>query len=159
MPVQPSLDRYDEAILEILQRDNATPQRVIAEAVSLSAPAVQRRIRRLQESGVIRANVSLLDPDKVGLPLTILIAVQVVSERVADVAPFQRRLQEESAVQQCYTVAGETDYVLIVSVKSMQAYEELTNRLFGDDDNIKHFRTSVALKRLKVGTAVPLDQR
>jgi Lrp/AsnC family transcriptional regulator, leucine-responsive regulatory protein len=159
MPMQPSLDRYDEAILEILQQNNTTPQRVIAEAVNLSAPAVQRRIRKLEENGVIRANVALVDPDKVGLPLTILIAVQVVSERVADVAAFQRRLQEESAVQQCYTVAGETDYMLIVSVKSMQAYEALTDRLFGDDDNIKHFRTSVALKRLKVGTAVPLAHR
>jgi DNA-binding Lrp family transcriptional regulator len=54
-------DSFDRAILAILQRDNATPQREIAESVSLSAPAVQRRIKRLEETGVIRANVAVLD--------------------------------------------------------------------------------------------------
>ena len=61
MPATPALDRFDIAILDILQTDNTTPQRVIAQAVNLSAPAVQRRIQRLKDSGVIRANVAVLD--------------------------------------------------------------------------------------------------
>ena len=68
-----ALDSFDRAILDILQRDNTTPQRAIGEAVNLSAPAVQRRIRRMEEEGVIQANVAVVDPHKVGRPLTIIV--------------------------------------------------------------------------------------
>lgn len=66
------LDSFDLAILSILQRDNTTPQRVIGEAVNLSAPAVQRRIRPMEEVGVIQANVAVIDPIQVGQAITIL---------------------------------------------------------------------------------------
>lgn len=156
MPDPVSLDRFDRAILALLQRDNSTPQRVIAEAVNLSAPAVQRRIRRLQDSGVIRANVALLDPDSVGLPLTLVVEVRMVGDCRDRVGAFRRRVEAEDAVQQCYDVTGEADYVLIVSVASMRDYEALTERLFGGDDNVQRFRTQVVLKRIKVGMALPL---
>lgn len=151
-----SLDRFDRAILALLQRDNHLPQRVIAEAVSLSAPAVQRRIRRLEECGVIRANVALLDPDLVGLPVTLVVDVRMVSDCRSSLAAFRRRVDVEDAVQQCYDVTGESDYVLIISVASMRDYEALTERLFGSDDNVQRFRTQVVLKRIKVGMALPV---
>ena len=75
-----SLDAFDIAILDILQQDNTTPQRAIAEAVHLSPAAVQRRIHRLNATGVVRANVALLEPTRVGQMLTILVEVQLVSE-------------------------------------------------------------------------------
>jgi hypothetical protein len=77
MTTPAALDRFDLAILDILQADNTTPQRAIAQAVNLSAPAVQRRIQRLKDSGVIRANVAVLDPVKVGKPLTIVLEVHL----------------------------------------------------------------------------------
>ncbi len=77
MATPTALDRFDLAILDILQADNTTPQRAIAQAVNLSAPAVQRRIQRLKDSGVIRANVAVLDPVKVGKPLTIVLEVHL----------------------------------------------------------------------------------
>ena len=77
MPQSPSLDSFDLAILAILQRDNTTPQRLIGEAVNLSAPAVQRRIRRMEETGVIHANVAVVDPAKVGQPITLFVEVEV----------------------------------------------------------------------------------
>jgi DNA-binding Lrp family transcriptional regulator len=73
-----TLDSFDLAILNILQRDNTTPQRVIGEAVSLSAPAVQRRIRQMEEAGVIQANVAVVGPAQVGQAITIF--VEVISE-------------------------------------------------------------------------------
>ena len=76
-----SLDAFDIAILDILQQDNTTPQRAIAEALHLSPAAVQRRIHRLNATGVVRANVALLEPTRVGQMLTILVEVQLVSER------------------------------------------------------------------------------
>ena len=158
MPASPPLDRFDLAILDILQADNTTPQRVIAQAVHLSAPAVQRRIRRLQDSGVIRANVALLDPAKVGLPLTIVLEVHLENERPDRTAPLRARIAAEEAVQQCYSVTGEADYLLVVSVASMADYEALTRRLFDGDDNVRRFRTSVALASLKTGLRVPLHK-
>ena len=157
MPPSPALDRFDLAILDILQTDNTTPQRVIAQAVNLSAPAVQRRIQRLQNTGVIRANVAVLDPEKVGKPLTIIVEVHLENERPDRTAPLRARIAAEDAVQQCYSVTGEADYLLVVNVASMVDYEALTRRLFEGDDNIKRFRTSVALASLKTGLRVPLD--
>lgn len=154
MPIH--LDRFDRAILEILQNDNTTPQRVIAQAVALSAPAVQRRIQRLQASGVICANVAVLDPAKVGVPLTIILEVHLENERPDRTAALRARIAAEDAVQQCYSVTGEADYLLLVNVASMADYEALTRRLFEGDDNVKRFRTSVSLGCLKAGLRVPL---
>ena len=157
MSTPATLDRFDLAILDILQADNTTPQRAIAQAVNLSAPAVQRRIQRLKDSGVIRANVAVLDPVKVGKPLTIVLEVHLDNERPDRTAPLRARMAAEDAVQQCYSVTGEADYLLVVNVASMANYEALTRRLFEGDDNIKRFRTSVALSSLKTGLRVPLD--
>lgn len=157
MTTPAALDRFDLAILDILQADNTTPQRAIAQAVNLSAPAVQRRIQRLKDSGVIRANVAVLDPVKVGKPLTIVLEVHLDNERPDRTAPLRARIAAEDAVQQCYSVTGEADYLLVVNVASMADYEALTRRLFDGDDNIKRFRTSVALASLKTGLRVPLD--
>ena len=158
MPVALPLDAFDIAILDILQKDNSVPQRAIAEAVHLSAPAVQRRIRRLQDSGVIRANVAVIDAAKVGLPLTIIIELHLENERPDRTAPMRARIAAEPAVQQCYSVTGEADYLLIVTVASMADYEALTRRLFEGDDNIRRFRTSVTLGWLKSGLQLPLDK-
>ena len=157
MTTPAALDRFDLAILDILQADNTTPQRAIAQAVNLSAPAVQRRIQWLKDSGVIRANVAVLDPVKVGKPLTIVLEVHLDNERPDRTAPLRARIAAEDAVQQCYSVTGEADYLLVVNVASMADYEALTRRLFEGDDNIKRFRTSVALASLKTGLRVPLD--
>lgn len=156
MATAPVLDSFDHAILALLQRDNTLPQRQIAEAVHLSTPAVQRRIRRLQDSGVIAANVAVIDASRVGRPLTIIVEVRVVSEQREKVAPFRRRVQDDPAVQQCYAITGDSDFLLLLSAASMDEYEAITERLFGGDDNIERFRTSVALGTLKRSFDVPL---
>ena len=96
-----ALDRFDLAILRELQRDNQVPQRLIAEAVGLSSPAVQRRIRRLNESGVIQANVAVVDPHKVGNPITLLVAVEMESERSEILDAAKRSFASAPEVQQC----------------------------------------------------------
>ena len=156
---QVALDRFDLAILEILQKDNATPQRTIGTAVSLSAPAVQRRIKRLEESGVIQANISVLDPSKVGLPITLFVEVEVESERAELIDAVKAAFTATPEVQQCYYVTGEADFILIITVSTMSDYEDLTRRLFFANNNVKRFRTFVAMDRVKVGLSVPLHSR
>lgn len=157
MAAFPLLDGFDRAILRILQEDNTTPLRVIGAAVHLSAPAVQRRIKRLEAAGVIAAQVAVLDPAALGQALTIFVEVSLDSEKVADVDAAKRAFRAAPEVQQCYYVTGEADFVLVVVVPSMAAYEALTRRLFFDNPNVRRFRTFVAMDRVKAGLGVPVE--
>ena len=150
------LDRFDRWILNILQRDNRTPQRLIGEKVNLSAPAVQRRIKRMEDNGVILANVAVVDPERVGRPLTIVVEVEVESEKAELVDAIKRRLSEAPEVQQCYYVTGEADFILVVTACTMADYEDTTRRLFFAEKNVKRFRTFVAMDRVKSTMTIPL---
>lgn len=152
-----NIDDFDLAILRELQRDNQTPQRLIAEAVGLSAPAVQRRIQRLEDSGAIQANVAVIDPLKVGQSITLLVAVEMESEHGEMLDAAKASFAATPQVQQCYYVTGEADFMLVVIVPSMTEYEALTKRLFFANNNVKRFRTFVAMDRVKVGLTVPID--
>ena len=152
----PPLDRADLAILAILQRDNLTPQREIGEAVNLSAPAVQRRIKRMTEAGVIQANVALVDPEAVGCPVTLFVEVEVISETAEHIQAAKAAFRAAPEVQQCYYVTGDADFLLVVVVPSMACYEALTQRLFFGNNNVKRFKTSVAMDRVKVGLSAPV---
>jgi DNA-binding Lrp family transcriptional regulator len=151
------LDTFDRAILALLQKNNRMPQREIAEAVNLSPAAVQRRIRRLEESGVIHANIAVLDPARVGQPITVLVEVEMESERAELYAAAKRAFQTAPEVQQCYYVTGGADFILVITVRTMGEYEELTRRLFFENRNVKRFRTFVAMQRVKVGLGVQLS--
>ncbi|MDA3920813.1 MAG: Lrp/AsnC family transcriptional regulator [Salinisphaera sp.] len=146
-----ALDPFDLAILRILQQDNTTPQRKIGASVHLSAPTVQRRIRRMEAEGVIAANVAQINPEHVGLPLTIFVQVELVSETEKDVDLFKSRFQESPEVQQCYYVTGEADFILVVIVESMAAYEEFTRRVIFSGGHVKKFRTCVSMDPVKIG--------
>jgi DNA-binding Lrp family transcriptional regulator len=150
------LDQFDIAILKILQEDNTTPQRVIGEAINLSAPAVQRRIKRMEQSGVIRQNSALRAPAKVGQPITIFVEVEVDNERADLIDALKQSFAGAPEVQQCYYVTGEADFVLIVLVPDMAHYERLTRRLFFDSGNVKKFKTFIAMDNVKSTLTVPL---
>lgn len=149
------LDEFDRNILAILQKDNLTPQRRIGEAVNLSAPAVQRRIKKMTEAGIIRANVAVVDPAALEHSITIFVEVEVISETAEQIENAKREFAASPEIQQCYYVTGEADFVLVILVPSMAAYEALTKRLFFGNNNVKRFRTFVAMDRIKVGLEVP----
>lgn len=150
-PVSPqrTLDRFDRAILRIVQRDAKTPQRAIAEAVNLSAAAVQRRIAAMEARGVIRRNVALVDPKAIPLTITAIVEVYLQDERAETVQRAKARFQHEPEVQQCYYVTGGTSFILIVVTADMGAYEALTRRLFEENDAVNRFRSLIALDRVK----------
>lgn len=152
------LDEFDMRILEILQDDNRTPQRRIGELVNLSAPAVQRRIKKLEDAGVITANVAVVHPASVGQAITILVEVNVESERIDLLDATKARFAAAPEVQQCYYVTGESDFMLVVTVPTMEQYEALTRRIFFDNPNIKRFRTLVVMDRVKVTLKVPIAE-
>lgn len=148
------LDGFDRAILEIVQRDNTTPLRVLSEHVNLSPASVQRRLKRLEESGVITGYVAVVDPVRVGKPITIVVEVMTDSTNISVLEAMKKSFAVPE-VQQCYYVTGEADFVLIVNVANMQEYQSLSRRLFAENPNVRWFKTMVALDRLKVGLEVP----
>ncbi|CDM62649.1 MULTISPECIES: Lrp/AsnC family transcriptional regulator [Rhizobium] len=153
------LDEFDRKILAVLQRDNTTPLRTIGDAVNLSAPAVQRRIKRMREEGVIKADVAIVDPDAVGQSITIFVEVEVISETAQQIEHAKKEFAASQEIQQCYYVTGEADFVLVIVVPTMADYEALTRRLFFGNNNVKRFRTFVAMDRVKVGLAIDINRR
>lgn len=151
-----TLDAFDLAILRIIQQDNKRPQREIAEAVNLSAAAVQRRIAAMEEAGVIAANVALVDPDALALPITAIVQVHLRDERAATVDAAKALFCAASEVQQCYYVTGGISFVLVIISPDMRAYDALTRRLFSESDLVQRFHTLVALDRVKTGMTLPI---
>ena len=150
------LDRYDRAILEILQRDNRTPQRAIAEAVNLSTAAVQRRIAAMEKSGIIVANVAVVDPEAVAATITAIVEVKLKDERAATAGHAKALFSKAPEVQQCFYVTGGISFVLVIVAPDMPAYEALTRRLFSENELVVDFRSLIALDRVKTGTAIAL---
>ena len=149
-----ALDKFDRAILDLVQRDNTMALRLIAEQVNLSTAAVQRRLKRMEEGGVITGNVAIVDPTAVGRPITII--VEVMAERTSlEALEAMKAHVAVPEVQQCYYVTGEVDFVLVLTVASMQEYQALARRLFAENTNVTWFKTIVALDRVKVGLDVP----
>ena len=149
-----SLDAFDRAILRIVQQDNKTPQRRIAESVNLSAAAVQRRIAAMEEAGVISHNVAIVNPDAVSLAITSVVEVQLCDERAATVDAAKALFRDTPEVQQCYYVTGGISFVLVIVTSDMRRYEALTRQLFSENDCIVSYRSLIALDRVKSDTAI-----
>jgi Lrp/AsnC family transcriptional regulator, leucine-responsive regulatory protein len=150
------LDDFDRKILALLQVNNKLSQRAISDAVHLSASAVNRRIAMMEDAGIIRANVALVDPVKLGRPITVIVEVSVESERLDLMDQIKARFADCPQVQQLYYVTGETDFVLVINAVDMTDYEQLTRQLFFAEGNVKRFRTIVVMERAKVSLAIPL---
>ncbi|MFD1770956.1 Lrp/AsnC family transcriptional regulator [Sphingobacterium suaedae] len=153
-----TLDDFDIAILRFAQTNNYMPQREIGEKIGLSTPAVQRRIKRLTKLGFISSNVAIVDREKLGHYVTLLVEVSLESEKANDIDQAKFLFRARPEVQQCYYVTGDTDFILIVVVPSMHHYELLTRELFFGNPNVKHFKTFVAMDLVKVGTTISLDK-
>lgn len=150
------LDALDVKILARYQHDTRTPAHTIGRAVGLSTAAVQRRLKRLREGGVIEAEIAQLAPAAVGLPVTSLVTVDLDREGAADLARFRKRIGGYPEVQQCYYVTGQGDFILVVLTADLAAYEAFTRRALLADGNVRSFTSHVVLERVKVGLAVPL---
>jgi Lrp/AsnC family leucine-responsive transcriptional regulator len=147
---QPALDAFDLKLLELVQQNNQLPIRQLAEQVSLSLPAVAKRLQRLRKSGVIASDRSVLSPELLGMSTTVIVNVSVENEAVAQLDEIRQRFLRCPQVQQCYYVTGDIDFILILAVRDMKQYEKLTRELFFDGGNVQRFRTFVAMDRVKV---------
>lgn len=152
-----TLDAWDKKILTLLQRNNRLSLREIADLVNLSASAVNRRIAALEEAGVVKANVSIVDTSKVGRPITIMAQVMVANERLDLLEEDRQRFVNCPQVQQVYYVTGDFDFLLVINVRDMAEYEMLTRELFFVSGNIKSFKTIVSMQNAKQEMTVLIE--
>jgi len=150
------LDRFDRQLLNLVQQDAALTAEQLADQVSLSPSAIQRRLKRLREQGVIQRQVAVVDAAAVGRPTTFIAALQVESERPEPMARLRAWLEAEAAVQQAFYVTGEADFVLVVTAFDAAQYEALMARLLADNPHVRRYTTQVAMGVLKRGLALPV---
>ncbi len=147
------LDEYDRALLGLMQESNLRTHAELAEAVHLSPSAVRRRLKALRDRGVIRADVSIVEPGE-GV-MTFIVLVSFHEESQEGYARFMERMQASKAVAQCYYVAGEVDFVLIVHARNMESYREWGEELLLADPAIRRYDTLPVWRRVKNVTALP----
>ena len=157
MPPHFAIDDIDRKILRVIQQDARRSAESIGADVGLSASAVQRRIARLREDGVITAEVAIVDPKSVGRSLTMIVDIEVERERPELMAVLKRWIGAEPAVQEAWYVTGDGDFVLVVCMRDVEDYDALMQKLVAENANVRRFRTRVALGTLKRGCAVPID--
>jgi DNA-binding Lrp family transcriptional regulator len=149
-------DRFDRQLLNLVQEDSAQTAEQLAEQVNLSPSAIQRRLKRLRDDGVIERHCAVLDPKKIGRPTFFIVSLQVERERPELLAQLRRWLSHEEHVQQAFYVTGEADFVLVVTVPDTEAYDDLMGRLVSENANVKRFTTNVALGVVKRGLTIPI---
>lgn len=151
---QRELTTVDRAILRIMQKDANRRLELVAEEVGASVATVQRRLRHLRDCKVITGQSVMVDPKAVEQGMTFLILIEMERERLDILDAFRRKIDAEPQIQQCYYITGEADFALIALAKDMDEYQDLIQRVFFDDVNVKRFRTSVVMDRSKVSLGV-----
>lgn len=156
----PRLDAIDLRLLNLLQHDASLSNQALADAAHLSAATCHRRVKRLWDEGFIERQVAILSPQKMadalgwGLSALVEISLDVQTQEALDA--FESKATVDPAVQQVWRVSPGPDFVLVVQVQDMPAYQELAKRLFTDDAHVRNVRAFFAVKRAKFQSTLPL---
>jgi len=150
------LDAIDRNILDRLQDDARLTNVELARAVNLSPSPCLARVRRLEESGLIRRYVTLLDPVKLGLTVSVLVQVTLEKQIEPALETFEKAIRARPEVMECYLMTGDADYLLRVLVPDVPAFERFILDFLSRVPGVGNIRSSFALKQVKYQTALPL---
>ena len=150
-------DRATREILEALQRDGRQSTQQLADQVGLSATPVWRRIKELEDSGVIRRHVALVDREKLGLDICVLAYVSLVRHSEGAVEQFERLVQATREIIECHAITGDADYVIKVVVPDMKAYDRFLSERVFKLAGVASIRSNVVLREVKYETALPVE--
>jgi len=152
-----SLDEADQKILNLLQQDAGLTHQEIADQTGVSATSVWRRIKNLEEVGVIRGRVALLDPKKIGMQVCALISLRLVRHGEDTRIAFEEFIASRTEVMECYAVVGNYDYMLVVMVPDVEIYEIFLSRHLLSHPLVASSNSSFTLRRVKYNTAFSLN--
>ncbi len=154
------LDEINLQLLDLLQQDATLSNQDLAERVHVSPPTCLRRIKRLQDSGLIERQVAILRPERVaalvGYGLQAVVEITLERQGAELLDAFEARAVQDSAVQQCWRVSPGPDFVLITHTRDMPGYLALTQRLFTSDANVRNVRAFFSTRRAKFNPRIPL---
>lgn len=153
---QTALDEIDRRILAVLQENARVTNVELAAAAGISASPCWRRVRELEETGVIARYVTLVDPGAVGLPVSVFIQVSLEKQVEAALEEFERVILSRPEVMECYLMTGDADYLLRVVVADLEAYERFLMAHLTRVSGVANIRSSFALKQVKYRTALPV---
>lgn len=151
-----ALDIADQRILNILQADASLSTIEIAERVGISQAPCWRRIRRLEETGIIRGRVVLLDSKKIGLPVTVFANIKLSAHGKTTLPEFEQSIRRFPEVVECFTLSGETDYILKIVVPSVEAYERFYREKLSQLPAVRETNSAIVLSEIKNSTILPL---
>ena len=151
-----AFDELDFRILEILQQDASISNQVLAERVFTSPATTLRRVRALEQAGVIERTVAILSPEKLGASITAITEITLDMQNADAFGAFDALISEEPAVTQAYRTAPSVDFTLLLTVRDMAAYHALVQRLFTAANNVRNVRSRFVTKRSKFSVAQPL---
>lgn len=152
-----TLDRYDRHILELLQADGRLTNQELAEKIGLSASPCLRRVRALEEGGLITSYRAILDERKLGLTLMALVHISMDRHTPERFANFEAKINELPEILECLLITGQdADYQLKVIVRDMDAYQELLLNKITRIDGVTGVHSSFVLRRVVDKTALPV---
>ena len=149
------LERKDRAILRELQRDSRLTMQQLADKVGLSSSACWRRVRSLEDSGVIDRYAAILNPKKAGFSLSSMTLVSLERHEEKNVENFVRQVMRHPEVLECFATSGEADFHLRVVVEDMDAYNRFLDDFIFRLPGVSQVRSDIVLKEIKVDTALP----
>lgn len=151
------IDQFDRQILEIVQSDCQVKAEAIGDIVGLSPSAVQRRLKRLREAGVITAEIALVDRKVAGCSMTFIAGMEIERENYDVLSKFRAWADRQKHIQQVYYVTGAVDMIAVIVAEDVAQYDEITATLMSENPQIKRIHTNVVLKDIKVGMYVPIS--
>lgn len=151
------LDRTTRRIVHELQRDGTLSAQQLAERVGLSATPVWRRVKELEQSGLLRRRVALVDREKLGLSICVLAYVSLLRHGPGVAEDFENFVRASPEVMECASITGEADFVLKIVVADMKAYDRFLNERVFTLPGIASVRSNVVLREVKYETALPVD--
>lgn len=152
------IDRTDRKILEQLQTDGSLTNQQLAERVGLSPSPCLRRVRALEDAGIIVRSVTILDHKKLGLSLTAIILIGMDRHTPERFSAFEEQIGQHPEVQECYLITGQNaDYMLKVVVPDMDSYHQFLLNYVTRIPGVSGVHSSFVLRRVIDSTALPLD--
>ncbi len=151
------LDEMDRAVLRLLQENSRISSAELARRVELSAPGLQKRLRKLEEKGVINRYVTLINREALGLDLLCFAQVTLAHHQPECMRNFCDRVQGLAEVLECHYLAGEFDYLLKFVVVNHQHLERLLREEISPIPGVDKIKTSIVLNEVKASTSLPLD--
>jgi Lrp/AsnC family transcriptional regulator, leucine-responsive regulatory protein len=150
------IDSIDLKLLAVLQADASLTNHELAARVHTSPATCLRRVKRLVDAGVIERRVALLSAEALGHGMTAIVEVSLDRQSAEALTAFEARAVAEATVQQCHRVSPGPDFVLIVQVADMAAYDALVGRLFTQDANVRNVKAFFSVRRAKFETRIAL---